>query len=113
MRGRELAETVIVFVDDRLAMEVLPASRELDVHRLSGLCGRAVVRIATEEDIRAAFPVCEVAATPPFGNLCGMKVYIDQPLADDVEVSFNGGSHSELTRLAYGDFPRLVEPGGQ
>jgi Ala-tRNA(Pro) deacylase len=110
VRGKELAKTVIVLIDDKLAMAVLPASRKVDVDRLSEMCGGAAVRIATEEDFRTAFPECEVGAMPPFGNLYGMDVYVDQPLADDVEISFNGGTHSELIRLEYRDFARLVQP---
>jgi Ala-tRNA(Pro) deacylase len=110
VRGKELAKTVIVLINDRLAMAVLPASRKLDVDRLSGICAGAAVRIATEDDFRAAFPECEVGAMPPFGNLYGMDVYVDRPLADDLEIAFNGGSHSELIRLAYDDFARLARP---
>jgi Ala-tRNA(Pro) deacylase len=47
---------------------------------------------------------------PPFGNLYGMPVLVDPRLAEDQEIAFNAGSHSELIRLAYQDFERLVKP---
>jgi Ala-tRNA(Pro) deacylase len=47
---------------------------------------------------------------PPFGNLWDMQVFVDERLAEDEEIAFNAGSHSELVRLAYADFERLVEP---
>jgi Ala-tRNA(Pro) deacylase len=47
---------------------------------------------------------------PPFGNLYGMDVYVDERLSEDAEIAFNGGTHSELIRLAYKDFARLVQP---
>ncbi|MEN6321411.1 MAG: YbaK/EbsC family protein, partial [Syntrophaceae bacterium] len=56
------------------------------------------------------FPDCEVGAMPPFGNLYGMDVYVDQHLTEDKEIVFNAGSHSELVRMAYEDFARLVKP---
>jgi Ala-tRNA(Pro) deacylase len=31
-------------------------------------------------------------------------------LATDEEIAFNAGSHSELVRMAYKDFERLVHP---
>ena len=31
-------------------------------------------------------------------------------LAQDDEIAFNAGSHTELIRLAYKDFERLVKP---
>lgn len=47
---------------------------------------------------------------PPFGNLYGMEVFVSESLAEDEEIAFNAGSHTELVRLAYKDFERLVEP---
>ena len=110
VRGKELAKTVIVTVDGRLAMAVLPASRKVDVGRVSEVSGAANVKIAAEQDFRTAFPECEVGAMPPFGNLYGMDVYVDERLSEDDEIAFNAGSHTELIRLAYRDFARLVKP---
>ena len=47
---------------------------------------------------------------PPFGNLYGMEVYVRRLLGHDEEIAFNAGSHTELIRLAYKDFERLVRP---
>ncbi len=47
---------------------------------------------------------------PPFGNLYGMDVYVAKSLAEDDEIAFNAGSHTELIRIAYKDFERLVKP---
>jgi Ala-tRNA(Pro) deacylase len=47
---------------------------------------------------------------PPFGNLYGMKVYVAEELAEDEEIAFNAGSHTELIRMPYESFRRLVKP---
>ena len=47
---------------------------------------------------------------PPFGNLYGMEVFVDEILSQDEEIAFNAGSHTELIKLAYRDFERLVKP---
>jgi len=47
---------------------------------------------------------------PPFGNLYGMEVFVAESLAEDEEIVFNAGTHTELMRLAYRDFARLVQP---
>jgi Ala-tRNA(Pro) deacylase len=47
---------------------------------------------------------------PPFGSLYEMPVFVDESLTQDKEIAFNAGSHSELIRLAYEDFERLVKP---
>ena len=47
---------------------------------------------------------------PRFGNLYGMEVYVSPSLAEDDQIAFNAGSHTEVMRLAYQDFERLVKP---
>ncbi len=47
---------------------------------------------------------------PPFGNLYGIPVYVDETLTEDDEIAFNAGSHHELIRMTYTDFDRLVRP---
>ena len=47
---------------------------------------------------------------PPFGNLYGMAVFVEESLAEDEEIAFNAGSHTELVKLAYKDFERLAKP---
>ena len=56
------------------------------------------------------FPESEVGAMPPFGNLYGMEVFVDESLSQDEEIAFNAGSHTELIKLAYRDFESLVKP---
>ena len=47
---------------------------------------------------------------PPFGNLYGMEVFVDDRLSQEEEIAFNAGSHTELIKLAHRDFERLVKP---
>jgi Ala-tRNA(Pro) deacylase len=110
IRGKELAKTVMVFLDGELTMAVLPASYQLDLEKLKEAAGAASVRLATEAEFKDRFPGCETGAMPPFGNLYGMKVFADETLAEDEEIAFNAGTHSELVRLAWADYARLVKP---
>ncbi len=110
IRGRELAKTVMVTLDGTLAMAVLPASRKVGFDLLRAVAGAENVQLASEQAFRDMFPGCEVGAMPPFGNLYDMDVYASQLLAEDEEIAFNAGSHTELIRLSYKDFERLVKP---
>ena len=56
------------------------------------------------------FPACEAGAMPPFGNLYGLPVWVDQALTRDKDISFNAGTHEQTVRMAYADFARLVQP---
>ena len=108
--GKELAKTVIVTIDDSMAMVVLPASRQLDFELLREATGTRSVELASEKEFAGLFPECEIGAMPPFGNLYGMPVYVSEELEDDDEIAFNAGAHTELLRLSYDDFKRLVRP---
>jgi Ala-tRNA(Pro) deacylase len=108
--GKELAKSVIVKIDGRLAMAVLPAPFLVDWDRLADVARTHEVEQAYEPEFRDRFEDCEVGAMPPFGNLYGLEVFVDESLADAGEIAFNAGSHRELIRLPYEDFERLVHP---
>ena len=108
--GKELAKTVMVKIDGEMAMAVLPADDRVDRHLLKQAAGADVVELASETEFRDLFSNCQLGAMPPFGNLWDMQVFVDERLAEDDEIAFNAGSHSELVRLAYDDFVRLVQP---
>jgi len=108
--GTELAKTVVIRLDGRTAMVVLPAAQRVDFAALKAMTGASEARLASEQEFRDTFPDCEVGAMPPFGNLYGLEVFVSPRLAEDDEIAFNAGSHTELIRLAYRDFARLVRP---
>jgi Ala-tRNA(Pro) deacylase len=108
--GKELAKTVMVKIDGDMAMAVLPADDRVDRDLLKQAAGADVVELASESEFRDLFSNCQLGAMPPFGNLWDMKVFVDERLTEDEEIAFNAGSHSELVRLAYADFERLVRP---
>jgi Ala-tRNA(Pro) deacylase len=108
--GRELAKTVIVKLDGRLAMAVVPASGQVDLGLLKAAAGAKTAELASEQEFKDSFPDCETGAMPPFGNLYGMAVFADESLSRDKEIAFNAGSHRELVRLAWDDMERLVKP---
>ncbi len=110
IRGRDMAKTVIVNLDGKLAMAVLPASKHVDLSLLKAAAGAKTVALATEAEFRGKFPECETGAMPPFGNLYGVPVFVEESLTKDKEISFNAGTHNELMRIAYADFERLVLP---
>jgi Ala-tRNA(Pro) deacylase len=108
--GKELAKTVMVNIDGKMAMAVLPASSKVNLEALKNAAGAKTAELASEDEFQRAFPDCDIGAMPPFGNLYGMDVFASEALAQDEEIAFNAGSHVELVRLAYKDFEREVKP---
>lgn len=108
--GKNLAKTVMVKLDGRLAMAVLPATCLIDFDRLREATGARRVELAREEEFIDKFKGYEIGAMPPFGNLFGMDVFVAESLAEDREIAFNAGTHTDLVKLSYADFARLTNP---
>jgi Ala-tRNA(Pro) deacylase len=110
IHGKELAKTVVVKIKGKMAMAVLPANNRIDMNRLKEAVGARDVSLADEAEFQERFPGCAPGAMPPFGNLYDMEVFADPLLAEDEEIVFNAGSHTELIRMSFKDYQRLVDP---
>jgi len=110
VHGRDFAKTVIVRLDGKLAMAVLPAPEKLDTELLAAAAQAGEAALADEDEFRDRFPQCEPGAMPPFGNLFDMPVYVEEKLASCDSIIFNAGSHMELVQMSFGDFNDLVRP---
>lgn len=110
VKGRNLAKAVMVKLDGRMAMAVLPSKYRVDLDALRDATRSGKAELAHETEFSHLFPNCDTGAEPPFGNLWNMPVYVDRTLTGGTEIAFNAGSHSELLQLSYADYARLVEP---
>ena len=108
--GKDMAKTVIVNIDKETVMLVLQASCGVDFDLLKKNTGADTIELASEQEFKNMFQGCETGAMPPFGNLYGMKVYVEERLTKDEEISFNAGSHTELIKMEYKDYENVVKP---
>ena len=99
-----MAKVAIAFADAKMIMLVLPASHRVDLTRLSAALGVQHVYLASEQEIAAAFPDCEVGAMPPFGNLYQLPVYVDRLLTEDHTIVLQAGTHTDTVSMKYADF---------
>ncbi len=107
--SKEMAKTLIVKIDGQPAMVVLPAAYKMDLKILSEVFDTSVT-LADEPEFSRLFPDCEVGAMPPFGNLYDLDVYVAESVTERETIAFNAGSHSEIIKMAYKDFEKLVQP---
>lgn len=108
--GRQLAKTVMVKIDESLAMAVLPAPYRVNFELLKQHTGAERIELVSEGEFKDKFPDCEPGAMPPFGNLYGVEVYAEKNLSAAMDIVFCAGAHGELIRMAYKDFVSLVQP---
>jgi Ala-tRNA(Pro) deacylase len=110
IKGKDMAKTVIIKINGKMAMAVLPANYHVDFQLIKEITGNENVVLAHESEFRDLFDDCETGAMPPFGHLYGLDVFVAQSLTEDEEIAFNAGNHSELIKMSYSDFERLVKP---
>jgi Ala-tRNA(Pro) deacylase len=105
------AKTLVLHDSDGWRLAVLPASHQLDLHRARLLLGgSAHLRLATEEEIGAAFPDFEVGAMPPVGPMLPLPEIVDVRLLYRDRIVCSGGDHRHALRLDPRDLVRLAEP---
>lgn len=108
--GKEMAKTIIVKINGDLKMAVLPANQMLNIRLLKNLYSTEDVELARESEFAELFSDCELGAMPPFGNLYGVEEFVSEELTRDDEIAFNAGTHTEVIKMKYHDFEKLVKP---
>ncbi len=108
--GKLVAKVVVVKADQYFVMTVLPSTWRVDLKRLRDVLEARDVRLATEAECANLFPDCQVGTMPPFGNLYGIEVYVDQLLTEDESIVFEAGTYVGAMKLRYKDFADLVRP---
>jgi len=119
--GDDLAKTVIVRMDGRLALAVVPADKDVDLELLRRQTDAGDVNLAREADFADRFVGCQLGTVPPFGNLFGIQTFIDPGLLRRQEIAFAAGTHTDVIVMRTADYHRLsrltpvriaVEPAG-
>lgn len=110
VRGRILAKVVVVVVDHRLALAVVPSTRDVDMSLLQEATGTTDVRIADEAEFAERFEGCNLGAVPPFGNLFGLDTYVDRSLIQPPQIAFNAGTHTDVIVIDTDDYLALARP---
>lgn len=108
--AHKIAKTVVFLSENGYGMAVLPGDSMLDVHGLQTLLRVSRLRLATESELNELFPDCELGAMAPFGNLCGLPVFVDSSLGDEETIAFNAGTHRDVLHMRFEDYQRLVQP---
>ena len=110
--GHEVAKTVLLRSGEshQYVVAVLPATRMINFERASQSLGGTELALATEVEMANVCPDCEIGALPPFGSQYGLQTVVDESLAEDEWIVFEGNTHAEAIRMRFEDFARLENP---
>lgn len=101
------AKALIVKAGEQYHMLVLPGDRKADNNKVRRLIGSRHLRFADRNELYG-LTGCIPGAVPPFGNLFGLDVWIDELLSQCEELAFNAGSHTVSLKMRAADLIRLT-----
>ncbi len=110
VQGRDLIKAVAVKIDNQLAVVVMPAHYQLQLEQLRHQVGAKHIAMAPEQEFNHHFDDCEAGAVPSFGSLFGAHTYTAIDMDPNEVVALNGGSHSALLLMPWGEYMNLEAP---
>ncbi len=110
--GNVMVKPVIVKDQDQFWMCIISAAQRLDFDLLKKAIGDAEeLQLASEEEVIEHFPDFEPGAEPPFAEL-GKEIHLimDEELAMQESLVFNGGTHRDAVQISGSDYQRVENP---
>lgn len=105
----DVGKTLVVVTPEGRARAVVPATERLDLHKVrDALGGGKKVRLATEEELKDAYPMFELGAVPPVGGPRD-RVLVDRRLAGRESIVVEAGTHDESVRVRAEDLLRAAD----
>ncbi|WP_431858423.1 aminoacyl-tRNA deacylase [Azospirillum sp.] len=104
--GDCLAKGVVLKDEIGYLLAVLPATHHIRMAELEARTNRHL-HLAAEPEMQALFRDCARGAVPVTGAAYGMDMIIDDSLAAQPDVYFEGGDHETLVHMDGGEFNRL------
>jgi Ala-tRNA(Pro) deacylase len=109
VKGRHHAKVVMIKAGDQHFMTVLPADHHIDLEKVEKAIGKPV-SLGKENDFKSLFPDTAIGAMPPFGNLYGLRTYVDKHLAEQDYIVFEAGTHTDAMKMSYSDYEKIAKP---
>ncbi|HTP29267.1 MAG TPA: YbaK/EbsC family protein [Anaeromyxobacteraceae bacterium] len=111
--GVRVAKVVVVSVDGKLSLAVVPAPSLVDTSTLCEALHANSVELVPEDHFADKFWPCEPGAEPPL-SMFGLPIFVDAGLARQPWILARGGTHEDAIQLDTDDWllsehARIVE----
>lgn len=106
--GDRLAKGVVLKDEDGYLLAVVPASHQVELDAVVEQLLRPL-DIAPTRDVEQLFSDCDRGAVPPVGRAYGLEVLVDDSLAAQPDIYFEGGDHASLVHVDRSSFDRLMQ----
>jgi Ala-tRNA(Pro) deacylase len=106
--GDRLAKGVVLKDEEGYVLVVLPASHQVELDAVVDQLLRPL-DIAPTRDVERLFPDCDRGAVPPVGRAYGLDVLVDDSLAAQPDIYFEGGDHASVVHVDRSGFDQLMQ----
>ena len=89
---------------------VLPGDAQFASKKAKTGLGAKDLRFASEDEVTELTNGVMPGGVPPFGNLFGLRVFVDRTLLENEEIIFNAGDRRYSIAIKTTDYVKIVEP---
>lgn len=107
--GLQVLKCVLLIGASKRLMAVLPATHRINLAKVQSRFPE-IQRLATETEVAETFRDCEWGVRLPFGSLYGIPTILDNSVAINNDVTFEGHQHCVAIQMRFADFERLEKP---
>jgi Ala-tRNA(Pro) deacylase len=102
-----VGKTLFAKFNNSLAIVLIGADKNLDFKKLKKILGKEV-KLASERLIKNKIKGVKLGAIPPFGNLWGIKTFVDRSLKKEKKIILNSGDWNFSIEVSPKDLEKLV-----
>lgn len=103
------AKSVLLRVGHDYCVAVIPASEQLDLHKVRDIVGDSA-RLATEREMALDHDQFDVGAIPPLGPMLSAREIVDRRLLDHDAIVSSGGDHRHSIRIDPNALVQVASP---
>ena len=106
----EGCKALIVKIDTGFIQIVIPGDKKFLNSSVRTLCNTKNVRFAKPKELEEITEGIQPGGIPPFGNLLGLKVFVDKKVFDNKQIVFNCGIRTASISMKSEDYKNIVKP---
>lgn len=128
MKPQEIVKTMVIKADNNYLLALLAANKNVDKNKLKKVINVWISKLPEDSDWLKSFKKAvkkvgwaneawmkknmlgKVGATPPFGSLVNLPVFMDGPLFNAKDLIVNSGEYTESIKLKSKDFIKYEQP---
>ncbi len=96
--------------EKEILMCVIPGSARLHNSKLKQILNIKEYRFVSEDQVKEITSGVEPGGVPPFGNIFGLKVFVDKTLLENDKMIFNAGDKRFSIAMTTADYKDIVKP---